>query len=117
MGEISEAITYFGITTTIALLVACAVVIYERKLFSQEPGLVYKSLLDFSLLTIYFLFIPVLFNFALNGWKAIWALPEFNSVMFGFINTLQILFMSVLGIGLAGLITLITFIRRKLINK
>lgn len=117
MGGINEAITYFGITAAIAMLVACAVVIYGQKLFSQEPGVVFKSLGDFSLLTIYLLFMPVLFSYALNGWKAVWALPEFNSVMFGFIDTLQILFVAVLGIGLAGLITLITFIRRKFFIK
>ena len=116
MGGISEAITYFGITTTIATLVACAVVIYERKLYSQEPGVSFKSLTDFSLLTIYLLFIPVLFSFALNGWKAIWTLPEFNSVMFAFINTLQILFVAVLGIVLASLIALVMFIRPKVIK-
>ena len=114
MGIISEAITYFGITTAIAMLVACAVVIYGRKLFSQEPVLVCKSLFDFSLLTIYLLFIPVLFSYALNGWKAAWALPEYNSVTVAFINTLQILFIAVLGIGLAGVLNLVISIRYKI---
>ena len=114
MGGISEAITYFCITTAIAMLVACAVVIHERKLFSQGPGVAFQSILDFSLLTIYLLFIPVLFSFALNGWKAIWALPEFNSVMFAFINTLQILFVTILGIILGGVLNLVIFIRNKI---
>jgi hypothetical protein len=114
MGGTNEAITYFGISTAIAMLVACVVVIFGQKLFSQESGVVLKSLLDFSLLTIFLLFIPVLFSFALNGWKAIWALPEFNSVMFAFINTLQILFVAVLGIVLAGVLNLVIFFRHKI---
>ena len=114
MGGTNEAITYFGISTAIAMLVACIVVIFGQKLFSQESGVVLKSLLDFSLLTIFLLFIPVLFSFALNGWKAIWALPEFNSVMFAFINTLQILFVAVLGIVLAGVLNLVIFFRHKI---
>jgi hypothetical protein len=114
MGGVNEAITYFGITAAIAMLAACAVVLYEKKLFSQESGVVFKSLMDFSLLTIFLLFIPVLFSFALNGWKAVWALPEFNSVTFAFINTLQILFVAVLGIVMAGALSLVIIIRHKI---
>jgi hypothetical protein len=114
MGGVSEAISYFAITSAIAMLVACAVVISGQKLFLQKPGTAFKSILDFCLLTIFLLFIPVLFSYALNGWKAAWTLPEFNSVMFSFINTLQILFVSILGIVMAGTLSLAIYIRNKI---
>ncbi len=114
MGGVSEAISYFAITSAIAMLVACAIVISGQKLFLQKPWAAFKSVLDFCLLTIFLLFIPVLFSYALNGWKAAWTLPEFNSVMFAFINTLQILFVSIIGIVMAGTLSLVIFIRNKI---
>ncbi len=116
LGGVNEAITYFGMTAAMAMLAACAVVVYEQKLFSQESGAAFRSITDFSLLTIFLLFIPVLFSFALNGWKAVWALPEFNSVTFAFFNTLQILFVAILGIVLGGALALVNFIRHKTIK-
>jgi hypothetical protein len=114
MGGVSEAISYFAVTSAIAMLVACVVVIYGQKLLSQKPGVAFKSILDFALLTIFLLFIPVLISYALNGWKAVWTLPEFTSVMFAFIDTLQILFVSVLGILLAAVLSLVVLIRNKI---
>jgi hypothetical protein len=114
MGGVSEAISYFAITSAIAMLVACAVVISGQKLFLQKPGTAFKSVLEFCLLTIFLLFIPVLISYALNGWKAAWTLPEFNSVMFAFINTLQILFVSIFGIVMAGTLSLAILIRNKI---
>jgi hypothetical protein len=111
LGDVSEAMTYFGITCTIAMLIAGAVIFFGQKLISKEPGEVCKSLMDFSLLTIFFLFIPVLASYALNGWKATWTLPEFNTVTFAFFNTIQILFVSLLGIVLASLLSLVIFFR------
>lgn len=103
MEGVNEAILYFGSLTVTTMVIALAYLSLGQKWFLQKPGRVFKMVLDYCLILIFILFIPVMFSYGLNGWKADWHLPEFNSVMVAFINTFQIIFSTAVAIPLAGL--------------
>lgn len=103
MEGVNEALLYFGSMTVSTLVISWAILSISEKWFAQKPGLVFKKVMDFCLAIIFMLAIPVLFSYGLNGWKADWHLPEFNSVMAAFINTFQIIFSAAVAIPLAAL--------------
>jgi len=103
MEGVIEAILYFGVTTVTTLVFAWACLALSQKWFVLQPGHVFRMVADFCLVIIFILAIPVIFSYGLNGWKASWHLPEFNSVMVAFINTFQIIFCGAVAIPLAAL--------------
>jgi hypothetical protein len=111
MEGVNEAILYFGITTATTLVITWTILYLSQKWFTLEPDRVFKMSADFCLILIFILALPVLVSYGLNGWKASWHLPEFNSVMVAFINTLEIIFCATIAILLAGLSACIAAIR------
>ncbi len=101
--SVSQIITYFGITCSVALLAAQVFVAWRTQLLGQKPYQVFLIMVDASFILITILSWPVLFSFFINGWKATWTLPDFASAFFGFAGTLQILMVSMLTFILAGL--------------
>jgi ABC-type phosphate/phosphonate transport system permease subunit len=63
--------------------------------------------LEYVLAIIYLLALPVMFNFAFNGFVARWTLPDFPSMFVGFLSLFQIALVAVLGLLLAGIVALI----------
>ncbi len=103
MEGVNEAILYFGSLTITTLVIALACLSLSQKWFTQKPGRIFRMVMDYCLVLIFILAIPVMFSYGINGWKADWHLPEFNSVMTAFINTFQITFSAAVAIPLAAL--------------
>ena len=113
---VEQAISYFGTTVLISFLIASIAFFICTKPFNKSPQLALISIMDLALCIIFLLAIPVLFSYFLNGWQAVWTLPEFNSTMVAFINGMQILFIGAVGLLLAGLWALVSFLRLKIRN-
>lgn len=110
---VNQAILYFGSITITTLLITWLILHILHKWYKQKPADAFENSAAFFLLLIIALSIPVLFSYGLNGWKMTWHLPEFNSEMVAFINTLQIIFIAGGGIVLSGLSAAISFVRKK----
>jgi len=110
---INQAIAYFSITTLASFLVASVVFFTINRQFIESPRLATLSILDLSLFFIFLLAIPVLYSYFLNGWQAVWTLPEFNSAMLAFISSMQVIFVGAGGLLMAGIMALVLFIRSK----
>jgi hypothetical protein len=110
---VSQAILYFSSTAMAAMFITWLVFAFSQKTFSLQAAAAFRKALDLALVIILLLFLPVLASTILDGWKATWHLPEFNSVMLAFVCTLQIIFVAVSGILLAGLSSLIAILRNR----
>ena len=111
---INQTIMYFSVTTLASFLVASIVFFSFNRQFLKSPRQAALFILDLSLFFIFLLAIPVLYSYFWNGWQAVWTLPEFNSAMLAFINSLQIIFVGSGGLLLSGITALAVFIHSKL---
>ena len=109
----TDLILYGAVTTGLALLLSWLVFIFIGRLLRQPPFAAARSSLDLALTTIYLLFLPVLLSYALNGLFVTWTLPDFRSMFLGFLSVVQVLFVAVFGLLLAGIAALVSSLRRK----
>lgn len=110
---VEQAISYFGITSLMSFFIAGIAFFFSIKPFSKKPHQVAVSILDLALLLIFLLAVPILYSYFLNGWRAVWTLPEFNSATLAFFNSLQIIFVGAGGLLLSGISALGVFIHSK----
>jgi len=104
---VNEFILYCAITAMIALVASWLVSAWGGKVFRREPRQAGEFTFGLVFVTIYLLSLPVLWNFALNGARITWALPDMGSLFLGFIALIQILLVAVLGLVLAGVTGLV----------
>ena len=97
-----DVILYAGLTAALALLVAWIVFSWSQGIFKQPARNATKTSLDMVFTIIYLLSLPLLWSYMLNGALVSWTLPDFASMFLGFLSLLQILFVSVIGLVLAG---------------
>jgi hypothetical protein len=106
-------ILYGAVTTGLALLLSWLVFTFIGHMLRQPPFASARSSLDLALTAIYLLFLPVLLSYALNGLFVTWTLPDFRSMFLGFLSVVQVLFVAVFGLLLAGTAALASWMRRK----
>lgn len=109
----NELILYAAITTLIALLLGWLVFALGTQTFRQQPGAAASRVLDWSLVTLALLALPMLWSYTLNGMYVTWRLPDFTSMFLGFLALIQILFIGALGPLLAGVTALIARPRQR----
>ena len=109
----TDIILYAGITAALSLAVTWLVYSWRQGIFNLSPPLAAQAVLDLVLVVIYLLSFPLLWSFALNGALVTWTLPDFPSMFLGFLALLQILFVALLGLLLAGVSAGISAIRSK----
>lgn len=97
-----ELILYVGSTALFALLVSWLVLTAGLKLYRAGSRRAMEVTLGFILAAIYLLSLPVILSYALNGGTVVWTLPDFPSTFLAFISMVQILFVGVLALPLAG---------------
>lgn len=107
----NELILYAAVTALIALLVGWLVFALGTRTFQQKPAASAERVLDWTLVTLALLALPVLWSYTLNGMFVTWRLPGFTSMFLGFLSLLQILFIGALGPLLAGVTALISRLR------
>lgn len=108
-----DLILYCAATAGIALAIAMGVYCAGQKPFKLKARQAAEEGLWLTLMTIYLLALPVLYNYAVNGLVPTWTLPEFGSMFMGFLSLVQILMVSVIGMILSGLLALSTIFFRK----
>jgi hypothetical protein len=114
VGESSTGlILYCGLTATLALLIAWLFTASRLKLLGLGRAQAAGRTLDLALVTIYLLSIPVLLHFAINGLFITWALPDFQIFFLALLALIQILFVALTGVLLAGLSALLAIGDRK----
>ncbi len=109
----NELILYAAVTAAIALLFSWLVFTLGYKVFKQGPAHSANLVLNWILVTLALLAIPVLWSFTANGMLVSWRLPNFLSMFLGFLSLLQILLVSVLGLLLTGITSLAAWIRNR----
>jgi hypothetical protein len=109
----NELILYAAVTALIALLVGWLVFTLGTQTFQQKPGGAANRVLDWTLVTLALMALPVLWSYTLNGMYVTWRLPGFLSMFLGFLSLLQILIIGALGPLLAGVTALIARLRAR----
>jgi hypothetical protein len=109
----NELILYAAVTAAIALLISWLVFMLGTKVFKQGPVNAANLVLNWILVTLALLAIPVLWNYTANGMLVTWRLPNFLSMFLGFLSLLQILLVSVLGVLLTGITSLAAWVRNR----
>jgi hypothetical protein len=98
-----EIIIYVASTVAMAGFVGWLAALLDRGVFRLSPSQAALWSLNLSLVTVWLVSLPLLWSFVLNGLSITWTVPDFPSLFHGFLSLLQILFLSVMGIALAGI--------------
>jgi len=97
----------------VSLLIAWLVVMLGLRAFTGQPVTAVRISLILAVTTLYLLSLPLLWSYYRNGLLVSWTLPEFESMFLGFLSVLQGLFVSAIGLLLAGVSALVTRFARK----
>jgi hypothetical protein len=104
VGESSTGlILYCGLTAVLAFLIAWLFSAARLKLLGLGRAQAAGRTLDLALVTIYLLAVPILLHFAINGLFITWALPDFQIFFLALLALIQVLFVALSGLLLAGL--------------
>jgi len=93
----------------LSLAVAWVAVLLGLKLYRLAPSRAAGLVVGFVALTIYFLALPVLFSFSLNGAVVTWTLPHYRSAFLAFLSLMQIAYVAILGLVLAGFTAIVSW--------
>jgi len=91
-----------GIGSVLPILFGWLVAATGNRIAKLTPWRAFENVLSFTWLTIYLQLWPVLWCYALNGYRVTWTLPEFTSAFVGFISLLQIPVAVLLGLTLSS---------------
>jgi hypothetical protein len=97
---------YVGIGFVIGWLVSMVL----TASFTRSKAEAARSTLNLTLLTLYLLALPILWNYYRNGLLITWTLPEFSSMYLGFLCILQSLFVALFGLLFSGMAALLGFV-------
>ncbi len=101
----------------ISFLITWVVSMFSLKGFSDTPSSAAQTSFHFTLITLYLLVMPILWNFYRNGALVTWTLPEFSSMFLGFLAILQSMFVAIFGLLLMGVSALIASFRMRALRK
>jgi hypothetical protein len=99
---ITEFILYIAVTSGVALIIAWLLPMLGTQAFRQGTLTAARRSLGLIWFILYFLSIPILLNFAVNGLVPEWTLPEFTVQYLGFFALVQALFVAGVGLLLVG---------------
>jgi hypothetical protein len=87
----------------LAAFLACGIIFaWQRQVRRRSRSMAADVVLSLALVVGFLASIPVTINYVLNGALVTWTLPDFLSSFLGFISLIQILFISLGGLILAG---------------
>ncbi len=95
-----------------AMLIGWLVIALIRRVFSRSPSEAARWTLSLTLMILYTLLLPVLWNYFRNGAVVTWTLPEMGSMFLGFLSILQGLYISIFGLVFAAVSALIAKLTR-----
>ena len=97
-----ELLGFLVSITLLSLIAGWIVTLWGLKLYRMAPSRAAGLVVGFVALTIYVLALPVLFSFSLNGAVVTWTLPHYRSAFLAFLSLMQIAYIAILGLALAG---------------
>jgi hypothetical protein len=100
-------IIYIGLTSLFCLVIASILFQFTTKYLSSKLYNHTYAQLYFVVILEYFLFLPVLFNFWMNGLVATWTLPRMDTYFIGMAFQVQMLSTAVTGLLSIGLVAFI----------
>lgn len=109
----TDLIVYTAITAGAAMIIAWIVCALGSGMFRQPPLPAARAAQGLISMTIFLLLIPVLIHFTLNGAVPSWTLPEFWTAFVALLSMLQIMIVSVLGLVIMGLTSLLAILMRQ----
>jgi hypothetical protein len=109
----TDLILTIVITAGVSLLIAWIVCAVGSGMFRQSPLPAARAAQGLFSITIYLLLIPVLVHFTWNGAVPTWILPEFWSAFIALLSMIQIMIVSILGMILMGLTSVIASLARR----
>ncbi len=95
-------ITYTAMTGFIALVIGWLISMLGLRSFQAGSRKAAETTLGFVFITIYFLAMPILVSFAMNGFLVTWTLPEFYTSYLALLSLIQWIFVAVFGLLLTG---------------
>ena len=104
----TQLILYNAITVAISLTAAWLLVALWQKWFRLGPAKVGERTMFLALTAIYLTALPVLWNFGFYGFTVTWFLPNFASNFLALLSQIQILFIALVGLLLAGAAALVS---------
>ena len=107
-------IAYTASTAAIAGVLGWLVPMTALKVLPGNPRKSAETVVAYIWSTIYFLSLPILLSFAINGLTVTWTLPEFYSMYIGLLSLIQVMILSVVGLVLTGIMVLISWFIGKL---
>jgi hypothetical protein len=99
----SEAsfIRFVGISAAISMIVGWLVAMLRLHAFNDQPIQAMETTLALTLVAFYFLALPLLVSFAINGSVVTWTLPEFYSIFIALLSLIQWRFLVAIGLLLS----------------
>jgi hypothetical protein len=104
---VSDIISYAAITALMAFGLAWLGVMVGLKMFKESSLQAAETSLALTFVTLYLVFLPALWSFAMNGALITWRIPDFGSMFLGFLSILQALFIAAVGLILTGISALV----------
>ena len=108
-----ELIIYISITTFIALLMGWLFSLIGLKAFQKGSLKAIETTLGMTLVAIYLLVLPVLWNYMLNGALVTWTLPDLKVFFLALLALIQIFILAGVGILFSGLAVIVV----RLVNR
>jgi hypothetical protein len=112
--SLNDIIIYIFVTAAISLILGWLVATLGLKAHRGGPRKVMEGTLGYIWMTVYFLSLPSLLSFAINGFTITWTLPDFNTMFISLLSIIQWIFVAVLGLVLTGLSALIGILNVKI---
>lgn len=107
-------ITYTASTAAIAGILGWLIPMFALNVIQASPKKSVETVIGYIWSTIYFLSLPILLSFAVNGLTVTWTLPEFYTMYIGLLSLIQAMIISLVGLVLAGVMALISWLVSRL---
>ncbi|HUH97603.1 MAG TPA: alkaline phosphatase family protein [Anaerolineales bacterium] len=98
----SDIISFTAETAAVSLIIAWLVLAIRLDWFKTSPGAGALNTLVLVLTTLYLLWLPVVWSYAVNGALVSWTTPDMASMFMGFLSILQGLIVAGVGVLLTG---------------
>lgn len=95
-------IIYGATTAAVAVILGWLIPMFGLRAFMAGPRKAAETTTCYIWFSIYFLSLPILLSFAINGFTVTWTLPEFYTLFIGLLSLIQSLVVAALGLVLIG---------------
>jgi hypothetical protein len=106
-------IVYTSTTATVAVVIGWVVLMFGLKAFITDMRRTIDITLGYIWFIIYLLALPILLNFAINGFMVKWTLPDWYTIFIGLLCLIQVIIVALVGVIMVGLMAGLGRLTRK----